>query len=130
MGQRFIIRVGEEEAVAELLADRAPNICRELEQRLPVDSFCVHAKFAGQELIVMVPFYAEPENEVFDVQAGDIGYYPGRQTLCIFYGETRPFGKVSVCARVVEGLDRLHRAGQTVLQRGFVPASLALAPLG
>ena len=49
----------------------------------------VHAKFAGEETIVMVPFFAEQENGKTDVVAGDIGYYPGRQTLCLFYGETQ-----------------------------------------
>ncbi|MCL6445726.1 MAG: DUF3830 family protein [Alicyclobacillus sp.] len=125
MGQRFILRLGGEQVVAELMEEKAPNISRTFLQHLPVESFSVHAKFAGQELIVMVPFYAEPENEVFHVQPGDIGYYPGRQTICIFYGDTRPFGHVSVFARVVDGLERLHAVGQTVLDRGFVPAYLA-----
>ena len=60
----------------------------------------VHAKFAGEETIVMVPFFAEQENPKLDVVAGDIGYYPGRQTICLFYGETKPFGEVSYFARV------------------------------
>ncbi len=68
----------------------------------------MHAKFAGEELIVMVPFFSEPENEIFAVEPGDIGYYPGRQTICIFYGDTEPFGHVSVFAKVTEGLDVLQ----------------------
>ena len=43
---------------------------------MPCESFSVHAKFAGEELIVMVPFFSEPENEIFAVEPGDIGYYP------------------------------------------------------
>ena len=77
---------------AELLEDDAPRLCGYLRSVLPMDGTMVHAKFAGEETIVMVPFFAEQENPKLDVVAGDIGYYPGRQTLCFFYGRTAPFG--------------------------------------
>lgn len=124
MGRRFAIQVGEALAVAELLDNDAPNICRAFWDSLPVNGFTMNAKFAGQELIVMLPFFAEPENEILDVVAGDIGYYPGRQTACIFYGETMPFGKVSVYAKVVEGLDQLLRVSPEVVAKGSVPIGL------
>ncbi len=75
----------------------------------------------------MVPFYAEPENEILDVSPGDIGYYPGRQTICIFYGDTQPFGYVSVFARIVEQLDNLKATGEHLLQEGILPAKLERA---
>ncbi|HVB59661.1 MAG TPA: cyclophilin-like fold protein [Ktedonobacteraceae bacterium] len=124
MPKRFILNIGGTKAVAELLEQEAPTITRCIWDSLPVDSFSVHAKFAGQEMIVMVPFYAEPENEILDVQPGDIGYYPGRQTICIFYGDTTPFGYVSVFARVVERLDDLRATGDRVLSAGILPAKL------
>ena len=92
---------------ADLLEDDAPRLCGYIRSVLPLDSTMVHAKFAGEETIVMVPFFAEQENGKTDVVAGDIGYYPGRQTLCLFYGETQPFGEVSTspaCAPTWRGL--------------------------
>lgn len=124
MTKRFSISIGEAHAVAELLEEDAPGISRHLWDNLPMDSFGVHAKFAGQELIVMVPFYAEPENEILNVHPGDIGYYPGRQTICLFYGDTTPFGYVSVFARIVDSLDELQPAGEQVLNEGLLPAKL------
>lgn len=124
MGKRFAIEVGDVTAVAELLEDKAPEICRVFWDNLPVGGFTMNAKFAGQELIVMLPFFAEPENEILDVVPGDIGYYPGRQTACIFYGDTMPFGKVSVYAKVVEGLSGLLRLGPEVIARGSMPIAL------
>jgi hypothetical protein len=124
MAKRFVINVGGTQVVAELLEGEAPAISQFMWQHLPLESFSVHAKFAGRELIVMVPFYAEPENEILDVRPGDIGYYPGRQTICIFYGDTQPFGFVSVFARIVDGLDDLQAAGDMVLHKGIVPARL------
>ena len=68
----------------------------------------------------MVPFFSEPENEIFAVEPGDIGYYPGRQTICIFYGDTEPFGRGE---RVREGDGGARRArawGAEILQVGSI----------
>lgn len=127
MPKRFAINIGGTRAIAELLEEEAPVISQRMWEMLPLESFSVHAKFAGQEMIVMVPFYAEPENEILDVSPGDIGYYPGRQTICIFYGDTQPFGYVSVFARIVERLDDLKATGDHLLQEGILPAQLERA---
>ena len=107
MGRSFEILSGNQRVVAQLLDREAPNVARAFTDHLPCESFSVHAKFAGEELIVMVPFFSEPENEIFAVEPGDIGYYPGRQTICIFYGDTEPFGARE---RVREGHGGARRA--------------------
>ena len=83
-GPDFELTIGDRRVGAQLLDDRAPRICRDFRACLPVDSFAVHAKFAGEELIVMLPFMAADENPATSVAPGDIGYYPSRQTLCLF----------------------------------------------
>jgi hypothetical protein len=112
---------------AELLVDDAPRVCGYIRSILPFESTMVHAKFAGEETIVMVPFFAEQENGKTDVVAGDIGYYPGRQTLCLFYGETQPFGEVSYVARVRSNLEGLARCGRKILELGSLPVRMELA---
>lgn len=124
MGKRFKLQIGDQVVYGELLEEKAPNICKAFNEHLPVDSFSVHAKFAGRELIVMVPFFAEAENEILNVQPGDIGYYPGRQTICIFYGDTTPFGKVSVFAKLVNAPSNLEKVGNRILQHGWLPAKI------
>ena len=127
MGRRFTMTVNGRKIVAELLEKRAPNVTAAFEKSLPCKVFAAHAKFAGEELIVMVPFYCNPENEILNVKPGDIGYYPGRQTICIFYGDTKPFGKVSVFAKIVKGLNHLRPAGRRILKEGPIPAKLESA---
>ncbi len=122
MGLRIIC--DGEVVEADLFEDRAPRICAYIKSVLPVDSTMVHAKFAGEETIAMVPFFTEQENPKFDVVAGDIGYYPGRQTLCFFYGQTQPFGEVSYCAKVRTNLEGLQRIGRRVLEAGHAPVRL------
>jgi hypothetical protein len=115
---------GDEVVEAELLEAEAPGICAALRAVLPMEGTMVHAKFADEETIVMVPFFAEQENGKLDVVAGDIGYYPGRQTICLFYGETKPFGEVSYFARVRSNLEGLARCGREVLASGHAHVRL------
>jgi hypothetical protein len=126
MGRRFTMRINGKSVTAELLEREAPNICAAFSRALPCKSFSTHAKFAGEELIVMVPFFANGENEILNVKPGDIGFYPGRQTACIFYGDVMPFGKVSVFAKIVDGLPHLASAGKRILRGGPLAVSLKL----
>jgi hypothetical protein len=127
MGRRFTLRIGGRTVTAELLENKAPRVSAAFARSLPCDSFSTHAKFAGEELIIMVPFYADAENEILNVKPGDIGFYPGRQTICVFYGDVTPFGRVSLFARVVDGLEACKAAGRTILRSGPIKASLRLA---
>jgi hypothetical protein len=127
MARRVKLKIGGHTITAELLDTKAPKVARAFADCLPCESFSTHAKFAGEELIIMVPVYCNAENEILNVKAGDIGFYPGRQTICIFYGDVTPFGKVSVFAKVVDGLPALKQVGQKILKSGPVKASMALA---
>lgn len=127
MTRRVRLKIGGRMITAELLDAKAPNVTRAFADCLPCESFSTHAKFAGEELIIMVPIYCNGENEILNVKAGDIGFYPGRQTICIFYGAVTPFGKVSVFAKVVDGLPALRAVGSKILKSGPVKASMALA---
>lgn len=125
MPRAFELVVGNERVVCDLLDAEAPRVAESFVRSLPVDSFSVHAKFAGDELIIMVPFFDDPENEIFWVKPGDIGYYPGRQTICVFYGPTEPFGQVSVFARArEEHLPMLRKWGEEILFQGSLPVAV------
>src|SRR5436309_7436530 len=124
----FELLINGQRIRAELLDREAPGICRAFRACLPLETFVVHAKFAGDELIAMVPFFSDLENQVASVAPGDIGYYPTRQTLCLFYGETMPFASVSLFARVVsEDLPIAQAAGRDVLAAGMRPLQASFA---
>jgi hypothetical protein len=127
MGTQIVMTVGSHVATAELFTEAAPSLCRAFLETLPIDTFTVHAKFAGNELIAMLPFFHENENKALAVDPGDIGYYPNRQTLCLFYGDITPFGTVSSFARVVDGLEAMRRAGEEVQRVGSLPTRIELA---
>lgn len=124
MARRFEVILGGERGVVEMLEDKAPRTCEYFWQNLPVESFSIHAKFAGSELIVMVPYYLDTDENMQKSVMGDVAYYPGRQTLCMWYGPAAALGKAPTFGRIVEGIDALARAGARILEEGSVPASV------
>ncbi|HLJ60528.1 MAG TPA: cyclophilin-like fold protein [bacterium] len=125
MSEDFLsLRVGGHTCRLRLLLDRAPNTCTSLKAVLPVQSHLVRAKFAGDEVYFMVPGAWPAENPATGVEAGDVGYYPDRQTVCIFYGGIVPFGSVGLFARVADGLDALRAVGPDLWRHGALPIRL------
>jgi hypothetical protein len=129
MGKIFEMEMGGETVRAELLSSDAPETCAAFEKAMPTTTFGVNAKFAGDETIAMLPFYALPgENQVPSVGPGDIGYYPRSQTLCVFYGEIMPFAYINLFAKVVpEDLAKAVTAGKRILEAGSMTAIVRMA---
>ena len=125
MSRKFALQVGGQKVVAELLDKQAPRVAEQFWNTLPLQSFAIHAKFAGGEMIVMVPFYRDTENEVLNVQPGDIGYFPDMQTICVFYDEVTPFGYVSVFARITDGLAELQPVARSLMERVSLPVQIS-----
>ena len=126
MDKIFEIHMAGQTVRAVLLTGEAPETCAAFERAMPTSTFGVNAKFAGDETIAMLPFYAPPgENQVPSVDPGDIGYYPRSQTLCLFYGEIMPFGYINLFAKVVpEDLPGAVAAGRRILEAGSLPVSI------
>ncbi len=124
LARRFEVILGGERGVVEMLEDKAPRTCEYVWQNLPVESFSIHAKFAGAELIVMVPYYLDTEENMQESVLGDVAYYPGRQTICMWYDAAAALGKAPTFGRIVEGIDALARAGARILQEGSVLATI------
>src|SRR4030042_3036280 len=106
------VSLGDQICTMRLLLDKAPRLCQSFSSLLPITSFAIHAKFAGDEFYFMVPELWEAENVVSSVEPGDVVYYPDRQTVCIFYGEIVPFGAAGLFGKIVDGLAGLKGTGQ------------------
>jgi hypothetical protein len=122
--RRFALQVADTKVVAQLLDEQAPGFADQFWNTLPLESFAIHAKFAGGEMIVMLPFHRDAENEVLDVRPGDIAYFPDMQTICVFYADVTPFGYVSVFARVVDGLPELQPVASYLMEKVSLPVRI------
>lgn len=99
--KELIITIGDERVKAKLLWDKAPQTCALIEKHAPLEGRLNHAKVCDNEVFFQVPFFLdEKENPVWPV-AGDIGYWPVRQTVCIWYGDMKPLGPTNLFAKIV-----------------------------
>lgn len=68
-----------------LSSDLAPATVEAIVRALPLEA---EAQRWGDEVYFAIPVRAKPENQVETVAAGDIGYWPPGNALCIFFGPT------------------------------------------
>lgn len=123
---RISMHFGGRSCVIELLDEEAPETIRGISSLLPLQTMLAHAKFAGEEVMFMVPRLFRRENIVGSVSPGDVAYYPDRQTVCIFYGGIVPFAQVGLIGRVTEGLPTLREAAPSLWRSGPCPAEVKL----
>ena len=106
------IRVGDEVAKMVLLEDKAPETCKKILTSLPLKGNLIHAKIAGREFFFKAPFFCDPENQVKAQDAGNIGYYDGANSICIFYGAEPGIGAVNLFAKITENLEGIRKEGE------------------
>jgi hypothetical protein len=116
------IRSGKQKAAIELFEDRAPRAAQKISRLLPITVPLCHAKFAGDELMFMIPAVIEPEFLKTSIEPGDVLYYPIQQTVCLFFGEhIVPFGQgpFNAIGRIVEGASDLAQLAELIVHEGF-----------
>jgi hypothetical protein len=100
MPQELKMRVADEVAKIVLLEKEAPETCKKVMAALPLKGNLIHAKIAGKEFFFKAPFFCDPENQVQAQQAGNIGYYDGADSICVFYEAEPGIGTVTLFARI------------------------------
>jgi hypothetical protein len=117
MGKELTILIGNEECTAEMLNDVAPRMCEIIERALPLEGVLTHAKLVDREVFFQVPFFIdEVENPKWS-EKGDLAFWNGRQSLCIFYDDCTPLGYTPTFARVTQNLEGLAREAAEVWEK-------------
>ena len=70
---------------AKLLANKNPETCKAIWDKLPFD---LNLARWGEELYGEIPVSLGLENAQVDCEVGDIGYWPDGKGFCIFFGPT------------------------------------------
>ncbi len=125
--KRAVLSMGSLRAVIGLSEDKAPQTCTRIWRSLPLQGPLSHAKFAGEEVVFMIPLVMEAEYLKSTIEPGDVLYYPVQQTICLFYGEAiEPFGQgpFPFIGRILEGRSALSEMARRVRHSGWSPAEL------
>ena len=116
------IRSGKQKAVIELFEDRAPRTAKKIGRLLPIEVPLCHAKFAGDEIMFMIPAVIDPEFYKSSIEPGDVLYYPIQQTICLFFSDhIVPFaqGPFNVIGHIIEGTADLKQLAERIIGEGF-----------
>ncbi|MEW5977471.1 MAG: DUF3830 family protein [Acidobacteriota bacterium] len=145
--------------VARLLDEEAPRTCEAVWQGLPQEGDVFHAKYASNEIYILVPTFAGtepgPENRTLVPSIGDILYFhlplgaklpkeaaslgsspQGAVDLAVFYDRnnlllspSEGFIPGNLFARIVRNLEAMKQAGNSVWREGAVGERLSYRKL-
>lgn len=114
MNKEITIIIGDEACTAELLTEQAPRTCEIIERALPLTGILSHAKLVDREVFFPVPFYIDAEENPKVSKKGDLAFWNGRQTLCIFYDDMTPLGATPTFGRITDNLAGLQKEAARV----------------
>jgi len=114
MGKELTIIIGKEEVTAELLTQAAPRMCEIIARALPLEGLLTHAKLVDREVFFQLPFFIDAAENAKWSEKGDLAFWNGRQSLCIFYDDCVPLGNTPTFARVTQNLEGLAREAAEV----------------
>jgi hypothetical protein len=106
------------EFYADVFEDKAPKIVAALEALGKFDSPLISAKICNEEIYYFTDaFLDEFENPQYDQEPGNIGFFPKRQCICIFYGDLDAVGYCNVFAKIkATDLPGFYKEAKTVWQ--------------
>jgi hypothetical protein len=98
---KFIVEnIGEAEG--ELVRFKAPKTIDMIVHKLPISGRTVLYK---EEIYFEIPIKAGKEKAKTTVEPGTIAFWPMGNALCVFYGNSQPYGPVSILGEVTKNLD-------------------------
>jgi hypothetical protein len=122
--KEITILIGDEECTAELLTEEAPHTCAVIEDALPLRGVLSHAKLVDREVFFPVPFYIDEIENPQISEKGDLAFWNGRQTLCIFYDDMVPLGATPTFGRITGNLAGFQREAAKVWEKPGTPITL------
>jgi len=100
----IIFRIeGLGEAEGELYRVKAPHSAEQIWYSLPLSG---RVKiYENAEAYFLVDFQVKPEHPTFDVESGDIAYWPMSKAICIFWEKIRPYSEVNIVGKITKNLE-------------------------
>lgn len=99
---KFIVEGFKEEAEGEFIRYLAPRTIEAIMRKLPVEG---RAALWKEEVYFEIPVKMGEEKAKPTVEKGAIAFWPMGSALCIFYGESQPYGPVNILGRVTKNLE-------------------------
>jgi len=128
MSLRLIVELGGVVGEAELFPDAAPKTCAAVWRALPMTETINHANFSGEEVsFPTLGLMWERENQLFQCQPGDLGYFVQGPAICIYYGALRVISPGNVFGRITTNLAPIQDMARRSWKEPGIPIVLRRA---
>ncbi len=125
MGRQIIVTLGGEVGLADLFDDVAPKTAEAVWQALPIRTAIFHANFSGEEVAFSTfGLMWERENQSYQTQPGDLGYFLIGPSICVYYGAVRTISPGNVFGRIVTNLPRIQEMARRSWKEIGIPITL------
>lgn len=129
MARQIRIELGGEVGYATFYEAECPKTCQAVWDGLPFEHpHVLHARFSGEEAFFPLPVLTwERENQRFDTQPGDIGYFVQGPALCFYYGRLNVITPGNVFARITQNWEGLYRVCKRTWKDQNIPVRITRA---
>jgi hypothetical protein len=94
---------GVGEVKGELYRVKAPHSVENIWYNLPLSG---RARVQDNaQAYFLIDIQVKPEHPTFDVQPGDIAYWPMSKAICVFWSKVRPYSEVNIIGKIIGNLD-------------------------
>jgi hypothetical protein len=125
MARQIIVTLGDETGIADLFDEAAPKTAEAVWQALPIRATISHANFSGEEIAFSTfALLWERENQLYDTQPGDLGYFVSGPAICVYYGAVRTISPGNVFGRIITNLPRIQQVARRSWREAGIPITL------
>ena len=125
MSLRIIVELGGVVGTGELFPDLAPKTCAAVWEALPLRETINHANFSGEEVsFPTLGLMWRRENQLFQCQPGDLGYFVQGPAICIYYGALRVISPGNVFGRITGNLAPIQEMARRSWKEPGIPIVL------
>jgi len=91
------------EAEGDLYRVKAPLSVENIWYNLPMSGRA--QIYEKSEAYFLIDVQVKSEHPTFEVEAGDIAYWPMGKAICIFWDKVRPYSEVNIIGKITKNLD-------------------------
>ena len=104
---KFILD-GIGEAEGELYRVKAPHSVENIYYALPISG---RARiYEDAELYFLTEIQVKAEHPTFEVEEGDIAYWPMSKAVCVFWDKIKPYSEVNIIGKITKNLEFFKKA--------------------
>ena len=107
------------EVKGELYRVKAPHSVENIYYALPLSGRARVQDNAQVNLLIDIQ--VKSEHPTFDVEPGDIAYWPMSKAICIFWEKVKPYSEVNIIGKITKNLDlfkQMRNLSRIVIEKG------------